>query len=140
MPTVVVPFPPGVARLEAELVKLTKLMTEGVERDAEKNWSAHVETGATLASVHSTVTGRTGRVWVHGRVWHFVEYGTAPHIIASRGGPLKYPLANRAKRFFAYPGLVSHPGNREFAPMRNALYRKRGPRGGGRGPSLFGGG
>lgn len=123
--TVVVLDPAGMGRLEAILINLTRKMTEAVEDDATRNWAAHVETGFTLMSLRSTVRGRVGRVHVSGSVWHFVEYGTSPHVIMSRGGPMAYPLQNLAKDFYAYPGLVRHPGNREFAPMRNALYRKR---------------
>lgn len=128
-------YPPGQARLNAILADLTRDMTKGVARDAETNWMAHVETGKTLASVFPVwfnrrgPHGRIGQVVVRSAVWHFVEYGTSPHVIASKGGPLAYPLRNRAKDFYAYPGLVNHPGNREFAPMRNALYRKRTRRG-----------
>lgn len=123
--TVFVMDPIGVGILESRLIALTRRMTEAVEDDATRNWAAHVETGFTLTSLRSTVKGRIGRVHVSGSVWHFVEYGTSPHTIMSRGGPMAYPLQNTAKDFYAYPGIVRHPGNREFAPMRNALYRKR---------------
>ncbi len=120
-----IPYPPGMAHLEELLERLTERMTEGIEADARSNWSHHVETGKTLASVRAEHHGRTGRVWVTGKVWHFVEYGTAPHTITSKGGAMAYPLRNKAKGFFAYPGHVNHPGNEEFAPMRHAAYRKR---------------
>jgi len=133
---VVIPYPPGEAHLEDILHRLTERITEGVEADARRNWDAHIETGKTRASVHAEHYGRTGRVWVAGRVWHFVEYGTTPHLIRSHDGG---PLANRKTGFFAPSGVVNHPGNREFAPMRHAAYRKRDVFGNPLTPSLFGG-
>jgi len=124
--TRVVLDPSGMAELEHLLHRLTERMTEGVEADARANWREHVETGKTLATVHAEHHGMYGHVWVGGRVWQFVEYGTQPHtIMVKTGNPFDYALRNRPKHFYRYPGIVHHPGNREFAPMRRAAYRKR---------------
>ena len=118
--------PAGMARLHEELERLTEYMTEGVEADARQNWREHVETGKTLATVHAEHHGLYGHVWVAGKVWQFVEYGTQPHtIVVKTGNPFDYALRNREKNFYRYPGIVRHPGNEEFAPMRRAAFRKR---------------
>ena len=129
----VVPYAPGQAELRRRIAKLTEHITDGVASDARRNWRDHVDTGAALASIWSVSYERIGQVWVNTDHWQFIEYGTAPHIIVSHGN---YPLRNR-KTGQVFGRMVKHPGNAEFAPMRNALYRKRGPRGGGIGASFF---
>lgn len=133
---VLIPDPEGLALLEEEMHRLCERMTEGVERSAQKNWDAHVETGKTRASVRAEHLGLTGRVYVQSKVWHFVEYGTSPHHIAAHG---PYVLRNVEKRFFPGRSVVFHPGNAEFAPMRHAVYRRRDAFGLPISPSVFGG-
>ena len=76
-----------------------------------------IDTGAMLASVRQ----EGNRVYVGTDHWHFLEYGTSPHVITpNTKQALWWPdAAHPVKR-------VNHPGNREYAFMRRALYKKRG--------------
>lgn len=134
------PYPPGEIRLEGILTHLTEEMAEAIADDVRQDLLDHVETGELIASVGSDAVGRTGRVWIGTDHWQFVEYGTTPHIIKAQGGIYAYALRNRAKDFYRYPGIVKHPGNAEYAPMRRALYKHRQRHGASAGPSLFFGG
>jgi hypothetical protein len=119
----VVMYPPGVARLEHRIARVTERVTKAVARDARR--FAPVEDGALVASIREQHSRFTGRVWVGTDHWQPQEYGALPHIIRSRGGIYAYPLRNPAKGFYAYPGIVNHPGNPEIAYMRRAVYRRR---------------
>lgn len=134
------PYPPGEIRLQGILGHLTEEMAEGIAADVRRDLADHVETGELIASVRSEAIGKNGRVWIGTDHWQFIEFGTEPHVIKSRGGIFAYALRNRAKNFYRYPGIVNHPGNAEFAPMRRALYRHRQAHGRTAGPSLFFGG
>jgi hypothetical protein len=135
-----VPYPPGEIRLQEIVNHLNEEMVEAIAADVRRDLADHVETGELIASVQSETVGQSGRVWIGTDHWQFVEYGTEPHVIMARGGIYAYALRNRAKNFYRYPGIVHHPGNAEYAPMRRALYRHRGRHGGAAGPSLFFGG
>jgi hypothetical protein len=129
-------YPPGVAELERRVARLTENITDGIASDARHDLGDHIDTGALLASVWSMSTITDGKVWINTDHWQFIEYGTTPHIIRSHG---PYPLRNR-KTGQVFGRVVFHPGNAEYAPMRRALYRKRGEHGHAIGPSHFVGG
>jgi hypothetical protein len=119
----VVMYPPGLARLERRISVVNHRVTDAVARDARRR--APVEDGELVASIR-TQNGRfTSRVWVGTDHWQPQEYGARPHIIRSQGGIYAYPLRNPAKGFYAYPGIVNHPGNPEVAFMRRAVYQRR---------------
>jgi hypothetical protein len=130
---VVVPYAPGLARLDHEVAKLTERITDGVARDARRRLADHIDTGALIGSVWSVSYSKHGQVWIDTDHWQYIEYGTQPHTIRSHG---PWPLRNR-KTGQVFGHTVHHPGNAEYAPMRSALYTKRGPRGGALGPSRF---
>lgn len=63
-----------------------------------------------------------GRVVNTHEAWKFIEWGTKPHTITTKGGPnarspprkLKLPPNGPGNRF---PSIVDHPGNRPFLIM-----------------------
>ena len=122
---IVVPYKPGIERLEARIAKITDAVTEDVARDARKR--APVDTGELLGSIWSVSYRFTGRVWVGTDHWQPQEFGAGPHEILAHG---PYGLGPRAAterwtHFYAPDGRVYHPGNPEIAFMRRALYTKR---------------
>lgn len=58
-----------------------------------------VKTGKLKRSVRA----KGNRVYIGTDHWHYIEYGTRPHVIEVRGR------------------IIKHPGSPEFAPMRGAL-------------------
>jgi hypothetical protein len=77
----------------------------------------HYDTGDLLDSIRQV--GR--KVFIGTDHWHFIEYGTRPHVIRPA-----------TKRALYWPGAdhpvayVNHPGNPPYAPMRRALETRRG--------------
>lgn len=77
----------------------------------------HIVEGDLLRSIER----RGLRVYIGTDSWHFIEYGTRPHIIMPRvKQALWWPGARHPVR------MVRHPGNRPYAVMRRALRTKRG--------------
>lgn len=122
----VVMVPGWVAKVRAAMTPWHHGIVDDVARDVRANIIADgtIDTGAMLASVR-----RQGqRVYIggiadnhgHSNHWYFIEYGTSAHIITPN-----------TKKALSWPGLphpvklVRHPGNKEYAPMRRALYKKR---------------
>lgn len=85
--------------------------------------SGNVVTGAYLRSVKVRPTYNGWRVWVGTDHWHFIEYGTKPHLIRARSGGV---LASNTRVFGS---VVRHPGTRAYANVRRAAHKKRSLRG-----------
>lgn len=71
--------------------------------------------------LYRSVTARGATVSIGAGHWEYIEFGTRPHVIVSRGPWL---LRNRITGQ-VFGRHVEHPGNREYAPLRRALYKKR---------------
>jgi hypothetical protein len=115
----VVMVPGWQAKVRPHLLRFQRKIAGDVLDDVRANIVADglVDTGAMLASVRQEGT----RVYVGTDHWHFLEYGTRAHPI--------YPNTKQALWWpdLAHPvARVNHPGNREYAFMRRALYKKRG--------------
>lgn len=89
---------PGFAkRIEREarptIHRLAREVAENVKR------TVNVKTGRLKRSVKV----RGNKVFIGTDHWHYIEYGTRPHIIEVKGR------------------LIHHPGHRAYAPMRRAV-------------------
>lgn len=107
------------AKARAATLRFQEHIAEEVRHDVRRNIAADglIDTGALYNSVR-----REGiRVYIGTDHWHFIEYGTRPHVITpSTKQALWWPGAAHPVKW------VLHPGNREYAPMRRALFTKRG--------------
>jgi hypothetical protein len=90
-----------------------------VFNDVERG--APVLTGQMKATIRKVDLPKASQVWVGSDHWHFVEYGTAPHIIRSHG-PWLLQDKSRGKVFGR---VVHHPGATENPFMRRAIFQKR---------------
>lgn len=91
-------------------------LVDEVERAVYRNVSQHVRSGALLNSIRSTKTINGGQVWIGTDHWHYIEYGTRPHVINPRlRQALWWPQARHPV------ARVRHPGTREYAPIRRAI-------------------
>jgi hypothetical protein len=122
---IVVPYPPGIARLDAKIQAMNRRVTRAVMRDARRY--VPVDTGTLRASIHMTQVGRfSGQVWVGTDHWQPQEYGSSAHHIYAHGNYGLGPrTGGRWAPFYAPSGHVFHPGTPEVAFMRRALYQKR---------------
>lgn len=123
---IVVPYKPGIERLERRITRVNDKVSGVVARDARR--MAPVKTGELRNSIWAVTYRFTSRVWVGTDHWQVHEYGSGPHEILAHGD---YALGPRAatprwKAFYAPSGRVFHPGTPEVAFMRRALYKKRG--------------
>ena len=114
----VVMVPGWQAKVRPHLLKFQRHTAMAVYNDAQVNIVADglIDTGEMLGSLRQEGT----RVYVGSDHWHFLEYGTDPHTIR--------PSTKRALWWegLEHPvDIVHHPGNREYAFMRRALYKKR---------------
>jgi hypothetical protein len=115
----VVMVPGWQAKVRGPLLRFQHRIAGEVTDDARGNIIADglIDTGDLLASVHQEGT----RTYVGTDHWAPLEYGARPHIIRPN-----------IKQALWWPGIdhpvaqVNHPGNREYAFMRRALYKKRG--------------
>lgn len=87
---------------------------QGVEANIIE--SGLVATGELLQSVHVF----QNRVYIGASHWIFLEYGTVPHGITAKPGGALYS----AVRNFGPAKHVNHPGNRAYAPIRRAVYKR----------------
>jgi hypothetical protein len=115
----VVMVPGWQAKVRPHLLRFQRNIAGEVYADVLANIVSDgtIRTGAMVGSVRQ----EGARVYIGTDHWHFIEYGTDPHPI--------YPNVKRALWWegLDHPvGMVNHPGNREYAPMRRALYKKRG--------------
>jgi len=112
---VVIMDPSAYAHMDRICDKLADHVTDEVFNDAVQG--APVLTGEMRASIHKI----GHQVHVGTDHWHFVEYGTAPHIITPHGN---YPLRDRSRgKWFGF--IVHHPGATENPFMRRAIHQKR---------------
>jgi hypothetical protein len=115
----VVMVPGWQAKVRGPMLQLQRDMAAEIARDCRLNIARDglIKTGALLASVRQEGT----RAYIGSDHWHFVEYGTDPHVIRPvTKEALWWEGARHPVR------RVRHPGIREYAPMRRALYTKRG--------------
>lgn len=114
-------WPPA---LQARIDHVLSSLAEQVADDARDQCPVSAE-GGERDGPHliETIYAEDGRVWIgdgFSPLWAWIEYGTRPHMI--------YP---RVKRALFWPGArhpvgaVHHPGTPEFAPMRQALHKRR---------------
>jgi len=98
-------------RIDAAAKPKLEKIADQVLRRARANMSGHVITGELLRSLHRRGTS----VFVGTSKWIFIEYGTSAHIIMPRrrGHAMKFDGR--------YARKVHHPGNPEYAPMRDAI-------------------
>ena len=123
MATTVVMSPGWGKKVLAKADKHVAYHTARVETGVHANIMAArlIRTGALYRSVRSTYEGVAHRrVWIGTDHWAPLEYGARPHLIRPRG---PWPLRFRGRdgsmvRTF----LVRHPGNREYAVVRRALW------------------
>jgi hypothetical protein len=115
----VVMVPGWQAKVRGPMLQLQRDMAQETANDARDNIISDglVGTGDLLGSVRQDGT----RVYIGTDHWYYLEYGTPPHLI--------FPVVKQALWWegASHPvRRVRHPGNREYAPMRRALYTKRG--------------
>lgn len=107
------------AKVRGPMLRLQRKIAVEVADDARSNiiTSGLIDTGDLLMSVREEGT----RVYVGTDHWAPHEYGAQPHTIrpvlkrALWWAPLEHPI-----------NAAHHPGNRESAFMRRALFKKRG--------------
>ena len=87
-------------------------------------------TGETRASIRGEVLGLKGFVEARGAA-HFLEWGTAPHLIVAHGRALRFVVNGTV----LYRKWVHHPGTRERPFMREA--RQRGEQAAAWGAEIF---
>jgi len=118
MATRVVMVPGWEERVDQASMPTIWHITEEVEDDAKRY--ANVDTGEMKASIRHRKLRRSGQVWIGTDHWHFIEYGTRPHVITPNKKEALWweGAAHPVKR-------VNHPGTRAYRPMRRALYQRR---------------
>lgn len=115
----VVMDPAAYAHMDRICDKLADHVGQEVKNDAVQG--APVLTGAMKASIFGVNLFKAYQVHVDTDHWHFVEYGTQPHIIRSHG---PWFLRDRMRgKIFGF--VVHHPGATENPFMRRAIYQKR---------------
>lgn len=128
MPTVIVMDPKGVAAIENRISNVGDAVLDAVYRDVRNSAPIKVRNspgpaGALKASIRKTSTGGIGgirRVYAGTDHWHFVEYGTRPHIIdPRRKQALWWPGAGFPRKRVHHPGATANPF------MRSSLYKTR---------------
>jgi len=125
---VVVPYMPGILQLERRVNRVGNAVLDAVYRDIIRKVPVNTRNspgpmGALKRSVRmrqAATLKEDGRIYVGTDHWHFVEYGTRPHMI--------YP---RYKQALYWPGAgfprarVHHPGATANPFMRSSVYKKR---------------
>lgn len=124
----VVMVPGWAAKVRAAMKPWHMHIVDQIAQDVRNNivYDGTIDTGAMLSSVRQAgnrvyIGGAPADRHGHAYHWYFIEYGTSAHIITPS-----------TKQALSWPGLphpvklVHHPGNKEYAPMRRALYKKRG--------------
>ena len=97
-------------------------VTEEIGNDVREVLARHVKTGALLRSLD--VDLEAGTVKIGTDHWEFLEYGTSPHTIRIRDRKVLAEFSVSGWHFLGKE--VHHPGTRSLAPLRRALYKKRG--------------
>lgn len=117
MPTVTVMAPGW-----EEKVKVAGLpYLNGAARDIAKDIRHNLVKGRniTTGALYRSVSHKGNTITVGTDHWQHIEFGTDRHIIKARR---KKVLASATQVFGK---MVKHPGNRAYAPIRRALYKKR---------------
>jgi hypothetical protein len=117
---VVVMNPAAYAQMERITNKLADHVTDEVFNDAFQAATPPMG-GFATGEMQSTIRKQGHQVWVGTDHWHFVEYGTRPHLILPHGN---WPLRDRSRgKYFGF--VVHHPGATENPFMRRAIHQKR---------------
>jgi hypothetical protein len=119
MPTVVVMAPGWEEKVKVAVAPYLMGAANDIADDVRGNLiqARNYRTGALYRSVRSN----RNTVRVGTDHWRFVEFGTRRHLITVKR---KKVLANR-KTGQVFGKKVNHPGNRAYAPIRRAVYKKR---------------
>lgn len=120
MPTITIMAPGWEEKVKVAALPYIFGAANDIADDVRSNLRSggHVKTRRLIDSVKST----RGTVSVGTDHWHYVEFGTHPHPISPGR---KGVLVNRAEGFGPVYRTVMHPGNRAYAPVRRAAYKKR---------------
>lgn len=110
------------ARTQDDLVAIVEDIAEDCRRGAP------VDSGALLASIHTSYRPGVGKVHVGTDHWAPVEYGSEAHEIRPRNprGALAFFWLKVGRHVVLK--RVQHPGGPAQPYMRPALYRRRKPR------------
>ena len=125
---VIVPFLPGIYGLESRINRVGNEVLDAIYRDMSRKAPVKVRNspgpaGALKRSIRkrpAAFVQQSRRIYVGTDHWHFVEYGTKPHMI--------YP---RYKQALYWPGAgyprarVHHPGATANPFIRSSVYRSR---------------
>lgn len=102
--------------LDRELQPLIEEVAREVEQDIKRN--APVDTGELVRSVRR----RGNVITISAPHWHFVEYGTRPHIIRPRSKQaLWWPDAHHPVKSVYHPGTQAQPFIRPAALRQRRL-------------------
>lgn len=127
MPGFVVESPVWRLQLRAHTQDDLVAIVEDIAEDCRR--TCPVDSGALLASIHTTFRPGVGKVHVGTDHWAAVEYGSEAHEIRPRNpnGALAFFWERKAK--FVVLKSVRHPGTPAQPFLRASLYRRRRPRG-----------
>lgn len=102
--------------LDRELQPVLNEVAKEVEQDIKRN--APVDTGELVRSVRR----RDNLITISAPHWHFVEYGTRPHIIRPRSKQaLWWPGAHHPVKSVYHPGTQAQPFIRPAALRQRRL-------------------
>lgn len=112
----------GLATLKAGFLQaVTLTLRSGIEaaKSSAKGTTLFKDrTGETRGSLRGEVLGQRGFVEARGAA-HFLEWGTAPHLIVAHGRALRFVVNGTV----LYRKWVHHPGTKERPFMREARER-----------------
>jgi hypothetical protein len=109
------------ANVDRAITPPTHRIVDRTYAQARQNLSRHVRTGRLIGTLRTRKRVASGQVLIGSDHWKFIEYGTGAHEIEPvNRRALAWPAARHPVR------RVRHPGTREYAPMRRALYAQRG--------------
>lgn len=119
MTTYVIMAPGWREEIDVRGIPFLNRVAKEIAKDARGNIleASNVRTGDLYKSVH--VVGKN--IMIGTDHWEFIEFGTTRHIINPNRGRALYS----AERHFGPARRVDHPGNRAYAPMRRAAYKRR---------------
>jgi hypothetical protein len=117
MPTITIMAPGWEEKIKVAVAPYIRGVSRDIADDVKSNLlkSHNITTGALYRSVSSTHNS----VRVGTDHWSYIEFGTERHIIKVKR---KKVLASATQVFGK---MVKHPGNRAYAPIRRAAYKRR---------------